>query len=510
MRPSVLAPPAVPLPNSYWVVPGQVLAGEYPATPDRAETRLRLARLIDAGVSCFVDLTQPEELPPYHAELPLRVEYLRKPIADHSIPEAPRQMAEILDCVRQALSARQVVYLHCRAGIGRTGTVAGCLLVERGLAGAAALAQLNRLWQGSARAAQWPEVPETQEQSDYVRAWTPRVFAPDQEESDPLLDPRTLAAAHGLRERFVGTLLGLAIGDAVAAATQYKLPGRFAPVGDMLGGGPFDLPRGAWSDDTAMALCLAESLLEREGFDARDQVARYRRWQQHGYLSATGQCVGITAGMARSLAHAQWRRQAFSGSHDPDAPAPESLSRVAAAVLYFFGNPAAAIESAGESARVTSQAPAVLTACRALGAALHAALSGEAKDVILARAASLLEAPDAAGVVAAASGLATAAAPRLVSGGAPGAAPRGGGVAARAALTGALDAFAHTDNLRDAVLAAANLGGNSDVVAGVCGALAGAHYTAGAVPTLWRNSLMKKDLLEGFADRLLAHALLRM
>jgi ADP-ribosylglycohydrolase len=497
-----------PLPNSYWVVPGQVLAGEYPAAPERADSRVRLARLIDAGVGCFVDLTQPDELPPYHTELPLAVEYLRKPIADHGIPEHPQQMAEILECLREALSARRVVYLHCRAGIGRTGTVAGCLLIERGLSGDAALAELNRLWRESARSLQWPTVPETAEQSDYVRAWTPRVFAAEPE-ADPLLDPATLAAARGLRERFLGALLGLAVGDAVAAATQYKRPGRFDPIGDMLGGGPFDLPRGAWSDDTAMALCLAESLLEREGFDARDQVARYRRWQQHGHLSATGQCLGITAGTARALARSQWRRQPFSGSHAPDALAPESLSRVAPAVLYFFGDPAAAIAAAAEAARATSQAPAVLTACRALAAALHAALCGEPKEVILARAAALLEAPEAAGVIAAVNALPAAAAVGLPAEGAasPG---RRGGATARAALTAALDAFARTDNLRDAVLAAANLGGNSDVMAGACGALAGAHYTASAVPTLWRNSLMKKDLLEGFADRLLAHALLQL
>jgi ADP-ribosyl-[dinitrogen reductase] hydrolase len=507
---SASARPEAPLPNTYWVVPGQVLGGEYPAVPERAESRIRLARLIDAGVGCFLDLTQPDELPPYHADLPLAIEYLRKPITDHGIPEDPQQMVEILACLRQALSARRVVYVHCRAGIGRTGTVAGCLLVERGLPGKAALAELNRLWQSSARSAQWPVVPETDEQSEYVRTWTPRVFSREPlplpvpvpvPERDPLLDPETLAAARGLRERFLGALLGLAVGDAVAAATQYKRPGKFAPVGDLLGGGPFDLPRGGWSDDTAMALCLAESLLEREGFDARDQAARYRRWQQHGHLSATGQCLGITASTARALARSQWRRQPFSGSHDPGALGPESLSRVAPAVMYFFSDRSAAIEHAGEAARATSQAPAVLTACRALAAALHAGLSGEPKDVMLARATSLLEAPEALGVIAATSGAAP-----------PPAAAVGirAGATARSALAAALDAFARTDNFRDAVLAAANLGGNSDVMAGACGALAGAHYTASAVPTLWRNSLMKKDLLESFADRLLAHALLRL
>jgi len=115
-----------------------------------------------------------------------------------------------------------------------------------------------------------------------------------------------------------------------------------------------------------MALCLAESLLECEGFDARDQVARYRRWQQEGYLSCTGQCVGITAGTARALALAQWRRQPFSGSHDPEALDPEAPVARRAGGDVFFAHPAAAPERAAEAARTTCQAPAVLTACRAL------------------------------------------------------------------------------------------------------------------------------------------------
>jgi ADP-ribosyl-[dinitrogen reductase] hydrolase len=359
---------------------------------------------------------------------------------------------------------------------------AGCLLVESGLAGDAAVGELNRLWQQSGRAALWPQVPETPEQTEYVRRWV-RPGAP---RADPLFEPATLWAARGLRERFLGALLGLAVGDAVAAATQYRRPGKFTPVGDMLGGGPFDLPRGGWSDDTAIALCLAESLLECEGFDSRDQVARYRRWQQEGYLSCTGQCVGITAGTARALAVAQWRQQPFAGSHDPEALDPEVLSRVAPVAMYFFAQPAAATERAAEAARTTCQAPAVLTACRALAQALHAGLSGEPRSAILAQAQSALD--------AALHPIPATANP---------------GSTAPSALAAALQAFAGTGNFRDAVLAAANLGGNSDVVAAACGALAGAHYTASAIPTLWRNSLIKKQLIESCADRLLAHAMLQ-
>src|SRR3984893_9049513 len=346
------APAALPLSNCYWVLPGQLLAGEHPGGATAAATRVRLRRLVEAALSFFIDLTQRDELPPYDAAPPLGVDYFRKPIPDHGIPLHPGHMAELLDCLREALRSGRVVYLHCRAGTGRTGTVAGCLLVESGLAGDAAVDELNRRWQQSGRAVLWPQVPETPEQTEYVRRWV-RPRAP---RADPLFEPAALSAARGLRDLFLGALLGQAVGDAVAAATQFRRPGKFTPVGDMLGGGPFDLPRGGWSDDTAMALCLAESLLECQGFDARDQAARYRRWQQEGDLSWNGQCVGIPAGTARALALAQWRQQPFSGSHDPEALDPEALSRVAPVAMYFFAQPAAGPERAAAAARTNRQA----------------------------------------------------------------------------------------------------------------------------------------------------------
>jgi ADP-ribosyl-[dinitrogen reductase] hydrolase len=361
-------------------------------------------------------------------------------------------------------------------------------------------------------------------------------------DDDPLLDPEALSAAQTLRDRFHGALIGLAVGDAVAAATQFRRPGTFTPVGDMLGGGPFDLPRGAWSDDTSMALCLADSLLECNGFDARDQMERYRRWQQEGYLAATGQCVGITASTARAIAIAQWRRQAFFGSHDPSQVDPEPLSRVAPAVLFFFATSGPAVDQATEAARTTCQSPVVLEACRSLARALYAALSGQPKAVVLEKAtmAAVSAAGDAvtggrgaagAGVVAGGSGRggvgarngvgADDAALASVEAGA-GAGVSGGGAAARhsagaspgtgggapAVLAAAVAAFGATGNFRDAILYAANLGGDSDVIAAVCGQLAGAYYSVKAIPTSWHNGLMHKELIADCADRLLAHAML--
>lgn len=492
---------ARPLPNTYWALPSLLLAGEHPSGLTAEATRHRLTALLGAGIECFLDLTHPTEIEPYDHALPRHVEYLRKPIRDHGLPERREHMMEILDCLHDALRSGRRAYVHCRAGIGRTGTVVGCLLVERGLTGAQALDELERVWQQCERSKLWPTVPETEDQTEFVRLWTPRKLnfptaatasasgaapgpvATAAETSpaapDPLLDPATLAAAHSVRERFLGTLLGLATGDAVAAATQYRRPGTFTPVGDLLGGGPFALPRGGWSDDTAMALCLADSLLATEGFDARDQVERYTRWQREGHLSATGQCVGITASTARALAMAQWRRQLFSGSHAPDHLDPEPLSRVAPVVMYFFANEGEALQLASDAARTTCQAPAVLTACRDLALAVHLALSGQPKARILAATAAATE-------------------PR----------PRNG--TATEALGVALEAFAATGNFRDAVLHAANHGGNSDVAAAACGQLAGAFYGAAGIPRPWRECLLQRSLIETYADRLLQHFLLKV
>jgi ADP-ribosyl-[dinitrogen reductase] hydrolase len=414
-------------------------------------------------------------------------------------------MMEILDCLHDTLRSSRPAYVHCRAGIGRTGTVMGCLLVERGLTGEQALDELARLWQQCQRSQLWPSVPETEAQIEYVREWLPRklaLAAPPQTIAspaepaapgsqaplldplvDPLLHPATLAAARSLRDRFLGALLGLATGDAVAAATQYRRPGTFTAVGDLLGGGPFALPRGGWSDDTAMALCLADSLLATQSFDARDQVERYTRWQREGYLSATGQCLGITASTARALTLAQWRRQLFSGSHAPGQLDPEPLSRVAPVVMFFFAAEEDAVQLASDAARTTCQAPTVLAACRDLARADFLALSGQPKARIVAVMSQE-----------------TAKEPRSA---------RGSGNVTQA-LAVALEAFAATDNFRDAVLNAANHGGNSDVAAAACGQVAGAFYGAAAIPAAWRESLLKRDLIETYADGLLEHAVANM
>jgi len=160
-----------PLPNSYWVIPGRLLAGEHPAVADRAESRSRVGRLRLAGLDSYIDLTEPGEQPEYRHLLSKRAEYVRSAIVDTSIPRNVSQTRELLSQIRSALAKKRGIYVHCRAGIGRTGLIIGCYLAEEERDGNAALERLNLLWRQSARAADWPRVPQTSEQADYIRRW---------------------------------------------------------------------------------------------------------------------------------------------------------------------------------------------------------------------------------------------------------------------------------------------------------------------------------------------------
>ena len=163
-----------PLPNTYWVIPGRLLAGEYPFGADDADARARLSRLGEAGVDYFVDLTYEYECPGYRHLLPARSKHVRSAIADTWVPDDAAQMQQILSDIRAALALGRCIYVHCRAGIGRTGLVVGCFLAEEGGNGKAALKLLNRLWRQSERAKSWRKVPQTVEQADYIRQWLKR------------------------------------------------------------------------------------------------------------------------------------------------------------------------------------------------------------------------------------------------------------------------------------------------------------------------------------------------
>src|SRR5687767_1119493 len=144
-------------------------------------------------------------------------------------------------------------------------------------------------------------------------------------------------------QRFRGSLLGLAVGDALGTTLEFKPPGIFPPLTDMIGGGPFNLEAGEWTDDTSMALCLAESLIERQAFDPVDQLARYLQWYRQGYLSSNGRCFDIGTTVRAALRRFEQTHEPYCGPTDPMSAGNGSLMRLAPVPLAYALSPAEAI-----------------------------------------------------------------------------------------------------------------------------------------------------------------------
>jgi len=166
-----------PIPESYWVEPGRLLAGEYPAQFNNELTRLRIDALIQAGFNTFIDLTKPNETIAYVRTLmdeaklyDVEVRHQRFAIGDFGLP-TPEHMTAILNTIDAELQAGHKIYLHCWGGIGRTGTTVGCYLVRQGKTGEEALRQLAEWWQTVPKSQIHQRSPETREQAEFIRNW---------------------------------------------------------------------------------------------------------------------------------------------------------------------------------------------------------------------------------------------------------------------------------------------------------------------------------------------------
>jgi hypothetical protein len=170
--------PKRPIPQSYWVEPDRLLAGEYPAHYDAESTRKRIEALFEAGFDTFIDLTRQDEAVSYIRILldkaktyDVDVKHHRFPIGDFGLP-TPELMKSILDTIDASLQAGRKIYLHCWGGIGRTGTTVGCYLVRRGMSGEEALRQLAEWWKSVPKSAIHTRTPETREQEQFIRNWS--------------------------------------------------------------------------------------------------------------------------------------------------------------------------------------------------------------------------------------------------------------------------------------------------------------------------------------------------
>jgi ADP-ribosylglycohydrolase len=289
-------------------------------------------------------------------------------------------------------------------------------------------------------------------------------------------------------DRYRGALLGLAVGDALGAPLEFMRPGTFDPVSEMLGGGPHGLMPGEWTDDTSMALCLAESLIESEGFDAIDQLQRYVRWWRSGHLSSTGLCFDIGFTTKAALEGFLDTGQP-SGLTSSDSAGNGSIMRLAPIPMFYALSMDDAVEFGGQSSATTHASEEAVSACRYMAAVIVRALWGSSKEDVLAPALTD-ELPDAIRRVAFGS-FRIFSPPQI----------RGSGYVVES-LEAALWAFYNSDNFADGASLAVNLGEDSDTTGAVYGQIAGAFYGANAIPRNWVSVLARRNLIVDFADQI--------
>ena len=297
--------------------------------------------------------------------------------------------------------------------------------------------------------------------------------------------------------RFGGCLLGLAVGDALGTTLEFREPGSFDPIDDIIGGGPFHLDPGQWTDDTSMALCLAESLIQCVGFNARHQMELYVRWYKHGYLSSNGYCFDIGNTVSGALERFIRTGEPFAGSTDPLAAGNGSLMRLAPISMFYASRLSDAVEYAAASSRTTHGCAEAVDACRVFSYMLVHALRGANKETILQapvediqgiwQGSSLCESIDEVAI-----GSYRHREPPAIE---------GSGHVVRS-LEAALWAFDKTDSFREGALRAVNLGDDADTTGAIYGQIAGAFYGEEGIPAEWLDRLTMLHEISAYADAL--------
>jgi ADP-ribosyl-[dinitrogen reductase] hydrolase len=420
------------------------------------------------NASAVVTLVEDHELERYRVpslgeQVRLRhMEWHHWPIPDFHAPDAafdagwPDRSAML----RAMLARGGRVLVHCKGGLGRAGSIAARLLVDDGMAPGAAMAAVRAVRPGAI---------EVSAQERWLMDASPA----------PL--PQPARDRDAARDRALGALLGLAVGDALGAAIEFSAKPRLALLSDLEAGGPHRLERGQWTDDTAMALALADSLHHDPALDVSDLMRRFVGWHERGTYSCTGVCFDI--GNATRAALDAFRRtgSALAGSPDPNTAGNGALMRLAPVAIRHWRDRAELARIAELQTRTTHAAPATLHASDVFATMLADAIAGLSLNTVLA----------------------SAAAERIEGGwrGLHRDRIRGSGYVVHA-LQAAVWAVAHTTDFRSAVLLAANLGEDADTTAAVAGQLAGAIYGASGIPAAWLDALAWRERLEQAAASL--------
>lgn len=300
-----------------------------------------------------------------------------------------------------------------------------------------------------------------------------------------------------LFQRAEGCLLGLAVGDCLGVPLEFRPRDFFPLVTEMVGGGAFRLPIGAWTDDTSMALCLGYSLLESRGFNAIDQLKKYCAWCDQGYCSSTGECFDIGKATLKSLIAFQKTGQVSAMTSEHSA-GNGSTMRLAPIPIFYHDDKDEAIQQSIASSATTHAHPLCLEGCALLGAILWDMLQlpqnhEVSKQRLLENRQHLVNSPEWQSIVA--MDYQHKHRDDIISSG-----------YVVDSLEAALWAFWHTDSFEEALILVANLAGDSDTVAAICGQLAGAYYGVDAIPQRWLKPLFDQEKIRQLARDLVSNA----
>ncbi len=400
-----------------------------------------------------------------------RMEWWHAPIPDGTAPgdEFEQAWTVVGEAVRDRLRLGFDVVVHCKGGLGRAGTIAARLLVELGENPDNAVRRVRDARPGAI------ETRAQQAHVAHVERCAPRApAAPARTDDD-------------IRDRALGALLGLAVGDAVGTTLEFRDRDSEPRLDDMVGGGPFHQPPGGWTDDTSMALALADSLASCDALDGRDLMDRFVRWWREGEYSHTGGCFDIGITTRQALARYEETDDPWAGSTDSNTAGNGSLMRLAPVALRFWQDAPRLDAAAADQSRTTHGAEEAVDACRAFAALLADAIAGVPRAQVLAR-----RTFDGAPAIR-----------EIMAGswrGRPRQEIRSSGYVVHT-LEAALWSVARTADFRNAVLLAANLGDDADTVAAVTGQLAGALCGLSGIPDDWLDRIVWKDRLLDAASR---------
>ena len=294
------------------------------------------------------------------------------------------------------------------------------------------------------------------------------------------------------QDKLTGSLQGLAVGDALGTTIEFARRDTVPPVTDIVGGGPFQLEAGQWTDDTSMALCIAASLTETDSYSPVDQLERFVRWRDEGYMSSNGHCFDIGTQTSSGLYNYEQTGEPYRVDTSSRNSGNGSLMRLAPVPMAFSDNIKLAGELSADSSRTTHPSLECQEACGIYGQLIASAINGSTKDELFAFAKELASTVTSSKIADVLNGSYASKTRDQIS--------SSGYVVD--SLEAALWAFANSDDFEQGALLAVNLADDADTVGAIYGQLAGAYYGKSGIPEHWIEKLYAADMIESLARQI--------